>query len=169
MKENSTLFFWLFIFLAVPYWAQAQTIREMNNDKWHYEIEGVGIGDDGTYMIRIWSFSNTPVLMDNQEKKNAVHGVIFCGFGDGDNGVTEKKPLAESPQVEEQFSDFFNHFFSNEGTYSQYIASIAEGTLKVIKINKKSYKIGVILSVEKDLLRDYLEDSNIIKGLESGF
>ena len=38
-----------------------------------------------------------------------------------------------------------------------------------IKISRKEYKIGVIVSVNKKLLRDELEAAGIIRGLSSGF
>ena len=38
-----------------------------------------------------------------------------------------------------------------------------------VKVGKNEYKVGVVISVSKDLLRKDLEAAGIIKGLGAGF
>ena len=49
-------------------------------DVLNYEIEGAGVGTQGTYLVKVWVVSkkNKPNL--NLIKKCAVHGVLFRGF-----------------------------------------------------------------------------------------
>lgn len=170
LQKYTLLLCVMFGFISYAQSPKSKKMQEPPSDNlWHYDIECVGIGDDGTYMIRVWTYSTTPQIANNQDKKNAVHGIIFRGFEDGEGGATAKEPLAKIKDVEQQYSDFFKDFFSDNGMYINYIAAVATGSTKVIKTGKASYKIGVIISVAKDQLRKDLEKAGVIKSLDSGF
>lgn len=136
---------------------------------WVYEIEPVGVGSQGTYLIKVWSYSKKPLVAIEQAKKNAVHGIIFKGFL-GVNGIPGQRPLTNNPNLEIEQAEFFKNFFDG-GKYMKFVnvsndgAVAAEDRLKV----GKEYKIGVIVSVNVAGLRKDLEDGGILKGLSSGF
>ncbi|HRZ97485.1 MAG TPA: hypothetical protein P5084_08015 [Paludibacter sp.] len=136
---------------------------------WNYEIEPVGIGTQGTYLIKVWSYSRNPVLAIEQAKKNAVHGIIFKGFGRIE-GIPGQHPLTNNPNLETEQAEFFRNFFANGGKYMKFVnvsndgAIAAEDRLKV----GKEYKIGVIVSVNVAGLRKDLEEAGMIKSLDSG-
>lgn len=136
---------------------------------WVYEIEPVGVGSQGTYLIKVWSYSKKPLVAIEQAKKNAVHGIIFKGFL-GENGIPGQRPLTNNPNLEIEQAEFFKNFFDG-GKYMKFVnvsndgAVAAEDRLKV----GKEYKIGVIVSVNVAGLRKDLEDGGILKGLSSGF
>jgi len=136
---------------------------------WVYEIEPVGVGSQGTYLIKVWSYSKKPLVALEQAKKNAVHGIIFKGFL-GVNGIPGQRPLTNNPNLEIEQAEFFKNFFDG-GKYMKFVnvsndgAVAAEDRLKV----GKEYKIGVIVSVNVAGLRKDLEDGGILKGLSSGF
>jgi len=136
---------------------------------WVYEIEPVGVGAQGTYLIKVWSYSKKPLVALEQAKKNAVHGIIFKGFL-GVNGIPGQRPLTNNPNLEIEQAEFFKNFFDG-GKYMKFVnvsndgAVAAEDRLKV----GKEYKIGVIVSVNVAGLRKDLEDGGILKGLSSGF
>jgi hypothetical protein len=149
--------------------------RQRKADKatreWRYEIECAGIGKDGTYLIKVWSYSKNPKVATTQAKKNAIHGVIFKGFSGGGQGCTSQRPLAPSPSIEEEKADFFDPFFEEGGKFMKYVSESADGNVDAsdrVKVGKE-YKIGVLVSVSKDALRKDLEAAGIIKGLTSGF
>jgi hypothetical protein len=149
--------------------AKKKAMRDM--DAFRYEIECVGTGVEGTYLIKVWTYSKKPKVAIEQSKKNAVHGVIFKGFAGGGRGCTSQKPLASSPEVEDQFSDFFDKFFADGGDYMKYVSLSNDGSIDSedrLKVGKE-YKIGVVVSVMKDQLRKDLEKAGIIKSLDSGF
>lgn len=143
-----------------------------NSNPWRYEIEAVQTGSQGTFLIKVWSYSKTPELAIEQSKKNAVHGIIFQGFA-GKQGVPGQKPLANSSSLEYEKADFFNDFFSDYGgRYMKFVSLTTDGSVSAqdrLKIDKKTYKIGVVVSVNVSLLRKDLEDAGIIKKLGSGF
>jgi hypothetical protein len=140
-----------------------------NTKHWRYEIEGVGEGSEGTYLVKIWSYSRKPNIAIEQAKKNAVHAIIFQGYV-GNFRIASQPPLVKDPGIEDSKSDFFDPFFENGGYYMKYVSISNDGSISAedrIKIDKE-YKIGVIVSVRKDLLRKDLENAGIIKSLSSG-
>lgn len=136
---------------------------------WEYEIEPVSVGTQGTYLIKVWSYSRNPELAIEQAKRNAVHGVIFKGFG-GISGVPGQHPLADSPNLEVEQAEFFRNFFANGGKYMKFVNITNDGSVAAedrLKIGKE-YKIGVVVSVNVAGLRRDLEEAGIIRSLGSG-
>lgn len=154
--------------------AQSKKRKKANKEteQWHYEIECVGTGMQGTYLIKVWSYSKKPDVAINQAKKNAIHGVIFKGFVGGAQGCTSQKSLVRNSNIEQEKKSFFKEFFSDGGKYMKFVSLTTDGSVAAsdrLKISKKEYKIGVIVSVRKDDLRKDLESAGIIKTLSSGF
>ena len=135
--------------------------------EWRYDIECAGSGEQGTYLIKVWTYSKKANVPSDLMKKNAVHGIIFRGFS-GQQGCTSQKPIAQTPSVYQEKEDFFKAFFANGGTFLKY-ANITSPTPETVKVGKNEYKVGVVISVSKDLLRKDLEAAGIIKGLGAGF
>lgn len=130
-----------------------------------YDIECAGNGTQGTYLVKVWSYSSSKKVAREQSRKNAVHGVIFKGFAGGD-GCVGQRPLVSKPGAEMEHAEYFSSFFSSEAL--KY-ASIVNGTDEVVKIGSLRYKVGCVVSVQKDQLRKALEAAGIIRGLNSGF
>lgn len=163
----------LVAFLTSPYICMAQSKKKADKEtaEWRYEIEAVGTGTQGTYQIKVWSYSKNPETAIEQAKKNAVHGIIFKGFPNKDR-VPGQKALAQSPNLEQEKEDFFKDFFNTGKKYQKFVTLTNNGAIAAgdrIKIGKKEYKIGVIVSVNVAGLRKDLEAAGILKGLGSGF
>lgn len=140
-------------------------------EAWRYEIECAGVGTDGTYLVKVWSYSKKPTIAITQAKKNAVHGIIFKGFGGDGRSCASQKAMASNPNIEAEKVDFFEPFFEEGGKYMKYVSESTDGIVDAgdrMKVGKE-YKIGVIVSVSKDALRKDLEAAGIIRGLSSGF
>lgn len=163
-------FLLLLLTAAICFPMTAATIRQKKADKdtnqFRYEIECAGNAIQGTYLVKVWSYSKKASVAENQCRKNAVHGVIFKGYGGG-QGCVSQRPLANQPGVEDQYKDYFKEFFAEGGEFQKY-ASIMEGTVETVKVGRE-YKVGVVVSVRKDDLRKALEAAGIIKTLNSGF
>jgi hypothetical protein len=162
----------IILLLGFTFMVQAQAKRKADKDTeaWRYEIEAVQTGVQGTYLVKIWSYSKKPDIAIEQAKKNAVHGIIFRGFA-GIPGVTGQKPLASNVNLEEEKADFFKPFFSDRGKYMKFVSVTNDGAVAAedrLKVGKE-YKIGVIVSVDVMGLRKDLEDAGIIKKLGAGF
>ena len=137
---------------------------------WVYEIEPVGVGTQGSYLIKVWSYSKKPMVALEQAKKNAVHGIIFKGFT-GIQGVPGQRPLTNNPNLEVEQAEFFKNFFAEGGKYMKFVNITNDGSVAAedrLKIGKE-YKIGVVVSVNVAGLRKDLEDAGMVRGLSSGF
>lgn len=172
MRKRLSVFISLFL-LGIIFCAQLNAMGKKKEDKgtflWKYEIECEGVGVQGTYLLKVWTYSNKPDNAIEQAKKNAVHGVIFKGFGSGDRKCPTQKPLARNPNLENEKKEFFKDFFSDGGKYQKFVTLTADGAIgpgDIQKIDKKKYKVGVVVSVSKDLLRKDLEEAGVIKKLD---
>lgn len=159
-----SLFFILCAFSVITSCGSASKLSKADTP-WTYEIESVGVGADGTYAIRVWSYYKNAKMPLEVAKRNAVHAVIFKGVPAG-NGAASQPPMVTG-QLSASDTAFFDNFFMAD--YQNYINSVANSSLRIIKLRAREYKIGYVVSVAKDNLRKYLENQGVIKGLSSGF
>ena len=138
--------------------------------EWRYEIQCAGIGADGYYLIKVFTYSNKKKLPMEQAKKNAVHGILFKGFpGDNTIGCGTQKPICTNPNIEFEKKEFFDTFFADGGgTYMKFVADSSDGHIDPNDCTKvgREYKVGVLVSVNKAELRKYLEAAGIIRSLK---
>jgi hypothetical protein len=139
---------------------------------WRYELEALATGVQGTYQIKVWSYSKNVETATEQVKKNAIHGIIFKGFPNKGREQGQK-PLARHPNAYDENEKFFTEFFkTGSGDYLKFVTLANNGQIGAgdrIKISKKEYKIGIVVSVNVAELRKYLESNGIIKSLSNGF
>lgn len=128
-----------------------------------YDIEGMGTGQQGTYLVKVYVYSKESSATTEEFKYAAVHGVIFRGFSG--KGFGTQKPIAK-PEIQTQHEDYFNTFFNN-GDYATY-AQVVNPVADRVKVGKE-YKIAATVLVSKDELRKTLEGAGIILSLSSGF
>jgi len=162
----------LIVFCAFSFssFSQAKSKAEKDTKNWRYEIELVGEGQEGTYLVKIWSYSKKPKIAIEQAKKNAVHGVVFQQLI-GSGKISSKPPIVSDPGVETAKADFFDPFFEDGGAYKKYVSVSNDGSIAPedrLKVGKE-YKIGVIVSVRKDMLKQDLIKAGVVKSLNSGF
>lgn len=137
--------------------------------EWRYELESQVTGPQNSKVIKVWSFSKDPKIAQRQASKNAIHGVIFKGAaGNKERRVTQVLPLVTNPKIEAEYADFFTTFFADGGDFMRYV-TVTSGSDEILKIEKKMYKVGVIVTVQYDALRKMLEEKGIVKKLNSGF
>lgn len=157
-----------FLIFATIFLASCSSASKLNraDQPFAYEVESVGVGADGTYAIRIWSFSKKPEITMVKPQQNAIHATLFRGIPAG-GGATAQPALIPSDSQYNHDSPFFQEFFKSD--YQRFVNSVAKGSVQVVKSGRREYKIGYVMSIAKDNLRRYLEEQGIIKGLSSGF
>jgi hypothetical protein len=168
--KNVCLLLLLLTSFSITTNAQARKKAEKDTEEWRYEIEAVQTGTQGSYLIKVWSYSKKPNIAIEQAKKNAVHGIIFKGFT-GTSTVPGQKALASNVNLEEEKKDFFKPFFEDGGKYMKFVSTSNDGAVAAedrMKIGKE-YKVGVIVTVNVSALRKDLEAAGIIKSLGAGF
>ena len=141
-------------------------LSQTSTGRFQYELEGISNGSQGTYLVKVWTYSNDAKVDIEICKKNAVHGVIFKGYP-AHGTVRPQNPLVKEPGAEQQFADYFDKFFADGGEYNKYVR-VTGGSQEVIKVGT-SYHVGIMVSVSKDQLRKALEAAGIVKGLGYGF
>lgn len=166
MKTNRVIILCLLVAFFMSSSVNAKDDKK-NAEQWKYDIECAGAGSEGTFLVKVWSYAKKPNIPTDEMKKNAVHGVLFRGFG-GVQGCTAQKAIIKNLAVQNEKADYFNTFFGNGGTFLKY-ASVVSATPEIIKVAKNQYKVGLIISISKDQLRKDLEAADIIKSLSSGF
>ncbi|MDR0619349.1 MAG: hypothetical protein LBG17_05570 [Bacteroidales bacterium] len=172
MKKLIIIIFAVIATFMVLQQVNAQAISKKKADKataqWKYELEGAGVGTQGTYLVKVWTYSKNKNVAIEQCKKNAVHGIIFKGFAGNDKVRSGQKPLAKNPAIEKENADFFKVFFQNGGKYMAFVTCSADAANELIKVGKE-YKAGVVVSVNVSELRKSLEAAGIIRSLSDGF
>lgn len=145
---------------------------DANTVSWVYDVElGQHTATQGAKMIKIWSIAPNAMAALKQAPKNAVHAVIFKGVPANKYG-SEVKPLDRTSRADIDHAEFFKTFFAEGGKYMQFVTLVNNGNIApgdLIKVGKKDYKVGVLVTVRYDDLRKYLESEGIVKSLASGF
>ena len=141
-------------------------LSKTDTGRFQYELEGVSNGSQGTYLVKVWTYSSSKTANIETCKKNAVHGIIFKGYAAGNN-IRPQGPLVKDPGAESVYADYFNNFFKDGGEYNRYV-TVTSGTQETVKVGKR-YKVGLVVSVSKDQLRKTLEAAGIVKSLGYGF
>ena len=54
---------------SVVLYSQAKKKANKDTENWRYEIEVVQTGTQGTYLIKVWSYSKKPAVAIEQAKK----------------------------------------------------------------------------------------------------
>lgn len=158
------------ICFSIVSFGQARKKAEKDTEAWRYEIEVVQQGAQGTYLIKVWSYSKKPDIAIEQAKKNAVHGIIFKGYT-GKGSVSGQPALARNVNLEAEKADFFKPFFEDGGKYMKFVSVSNDGAVAAedrMKVGKE-YKVGVVVSVNVSALRKDLEAAGVIKGIADPF
>ena len=133
----------------------------------NYEVECLGTGSQGSQLLKVWGYGKTPEDAVIQAKRNAVHAVIFKGITAGQGCM--KRPILTDAGIEEAHADYFKAFFEPAGKYLSFVSLSGEGVQDRIKVDKKTYKVAINVSVMHTALRQELEAAGIAKKLGAGF
>jgi len=173
MKKGVYKLFLFAIICAVALPLGAQTRKErkiLYNSQYNYEIEPVGVGQDGTKVFKVWGYGKKVEDAVMNAKEAAVAACIFKGLPGG-QGSAPTPPICSEPNAEVKHEQYFENFFKVGGKYLQFIALTNDGDpagedrLKI----KKGYKVAIYVQVMYDALRKQLEADGIARRLDSGF
>jgi hypothetical protein len=133
----------------------------------NYEVQFIRTGVEGTILFKIFSYGKNYDKALENAKPDAVKAVIFKGIP----GSDLMRPMVKEYEISTSQRDFFEDFFSS-GYYLNFVSISGDGSVDprdVLKIKRRQYKVGVVVSVQKNNLRKYLEEVDIVKALDSGF
>lgn len=176
MKTFRNLSLFLILFFGVGLMANAQEKYSRKEKKAHYssdynyEVQIMGVGQDGTKVMKVSGYGKKVEDAIIEAKMNAVASVIFKGIPGG-SGAAATPAILTDPNAGEKHAEYFETFFSPGGKYLQFITMTTDGMpsgqdrMKM----KKGYKVFIYSQVMYNALRKQLETDGIARRLDSGF
>jgi len=172
MKKLNLLLVLIFI-MGTSIEMFSQNVQGRRKKLWandmNYEAVVVGIGADGTKLIKVWAYAKKIPIAKMKAKQNAIAACLFKGIhGSRDKNI---KPIVTDPREAESHEAYFNKFFDFEqGAYVRYVGVTNDATGKDIIKQKGGmwrggYKVGMVVSVNYDALRKEMEREGIVKKL----
>jgi len=168
--RKSIFTFILLVLATSTLFSQTRKERKaMYDSQYNYEIACLGVGNDGTKLIKVWGYGKKVDNAIYDAKRTAVAAVIFRGVPAG-NGAAPTPSLLPIDGYEKSM-DFFDEFFKDGGMYLSFVNLTTDGTpggKDNIKMSH-GYKVAVSASINFNELRKYLQDKGIVKRLDAGF
>jgi hypothetical protein len=166
----------LVVLLAFTNYADAQTKHSRKDRKAHYnssynyEVQIMGVGQDGTKVMKVWGYGKRVEDAIIEAKMNAVASVIFKGIPGG-HGAAATPALLTDPNAGDKHADYFEKFFSPGGKYLQFLTMTTDGmpSGQDRMSIKGGFKVAIYAQVMYDALRKQLEADGIARRLDSGF
>ncbi len=149
-------------------------VRKMEyNSQYNYEVATIAVGVDGTKLVKVWGYGPDVEEATRNAKELGIACAIFRGFPPASNGAAAKTPpIVTDPDAPTKHAAFFEEFFVPGGKYLQYVNLSTDAPPSGedrVKVNKKTYKVGVVLSISFDELRKDLEKAGVARSLNQGF
>ena len=141
------------------------------NSQYNYEVATLAVGVDGTKLVKVWGYGKTAEDAVRNAKELGVACAIFRGFPAGSNGSAAPTPaILTDANAATTHEDYFVKFFEPGGKYLQYVNLSTDGIpTDRVKVNKKTYQVGVEMSIAYDELRKEMERQGFARKLNSGF
>ena len=165
---------WLLLLLSLvllppdSYGQSRKERKQLFNSTTNYEIQMLGVGQDGTKVFKIWAYGKNVDAAIVTAKMQAVRACLFRGLPG--SGHTSASPAIcdGGAAAEQQHADFFRTFFATGGNYLNYVNITTDGVpsgqdrLKV----KGGYKVGLKVQVLYNNLRKAMEQEGFAKKLD---
>ena len=163
----------LLVTLCLLCFIQCSTRKNMKalwKSPYNIEIMTLGVGQDGTKLVKAWANARKPELALIQAEKNAVAAAIFKGLPGG-SGSAPTPAICPDQNKLEKNTAFFENFFETGGKYLQFITLTNDGMpggKDRIRMSR-GYKVGVKATLAYDNLREYLEKEGLANSMDQGF
>lgn len=131
---------------------------------YNFQTECLGTEYDGSVTVRSWGKGRNRFDAVEQAKKEAVRTILFKNMRNSNQpGCDQIIPLLNSENYLINHSKFFNDFFKDGGTYTQFVSNEDESFMsKSRNKSKNEVTFGVIVRVKRSELRDYLVENEIL-------
>ena len=139
----------------------------MKINDYKYQIECISLETDGYISLKIWNPKSGNSYKSVQAQKDAIHSILYTGIA-GTNGCTTQRALLNCSEEIEKFKKIKKEFFNAKGKWILFTRSSEIETTLPTNISDKKWKVYKV-SVNKDAIRKYLEENQIIKSLNTGF
>lgn len=147
----------LLFFAFIPF-AQSQSL---------YQNECTEISNDGHITLKIWNPEKGKKYKMEDAKKDAIRVFLFNGIASSKQCIGQK-PLLQNEQEKSDFEKISRDFFNTNGTWQTYIHSSSFENTLPDKFGEKNWNVYQI-TVDRTMLKKYLEEQEIIKPINTGF
>lgn len=126
-----------------------------------YDTECLGKNYDGTQILKAWGTGETRQAAQIRAYQEALQEILFEGIRNG-NSDCESVPLITEADAREKYQSYFNHFFSKEGRFREFV-SLAEKK-GIERNNRSDFKNAYAYVIEVNIpsLKRQLQTDNII-------
>lgn len=132
--------------------------------KYQFECSSI---NDGSITLKIWNQKKGEKLKIHQAQQSAVKTLLYNGIPQSDDCIGQK-PILNNSEAVEKFKAIENEFFAKKGIWLTFTRSANPYNIEPqILADEKSKAYSLIIN--KDLLRKYLEEKEIIKSINSIF
>lgn len=132
-----------------------------------YQNECAGISNDGNITLKIWNPDKGKRYKMENAQKDAIRVILHNGIASNKECVGQK-PLLKTSNEKKEFERKLNNFFEKNGEWHTYTHSSKIATTLPEKIGEKDWKVYQV-TVNRNLLKKYLEEKEVIKPIKSGF
>ncbi len=139
------------IVLAMICFVNCSTKKEL------YQINCVSIENEGYVKLKITNLIKPLEYQIESANKDALKAILYSGYTS--TQCQTQKPLLRQTTDIENFKKIESNFFSNKGIWKTFIRNATN----------EQNTTGFEIMINKDQLRKYLEEKQIIKSLNNGF
>lgn len=133
----------------------------------NYQNECVNIENDGHITMKIWNPKKGKRYKIEQAQKDAIYTILYSGISSNKSCIPQK-PILKNQTELKKFKKIETEFFKTKGVWLTYIHSSSVENALPEKIGEKDWKVYQV-SVNRNLLKKYLEENEIIKPINTGF
>jgi hypothetical protein len=140
-----------FAFLLLFCFVNCSTKKEL------YQINCVSIENEGYVKLKITNLIKPLEYQIESANKDAVKSILYSGYTS--TQCQTQKPILRQLTDIENFKKIQSNFFSKNGVWKTFVRNDSN----------EQNATGFEVMVNKDQLRKYLEEKQIIKSLNNGF
>ena len=129
---------------------------------YNFDIACLAMDPDGTQTLRTWGQGKNRSEAIEQAKKKALEEVLFKGVTAG-SGEWDQRPIVTEVNAQQRHEDYFTKFFEDGGEYRNYVWLDEKGTSRIKSESATVENWGMVVSINRDKLRDKLIKDKIIK------
>jgi|SRR5690554_3423582 hypothetical protein len=155
--KNNFVIAILLLFAFVPI-IQSQSI---------YQNECMEISNDGHITVKIWNPKKGKRYKMKDAQRDALQVVLINGIASNKQCIGQK-PLLQNEKENSGFDKISKDFFKTNGNWLTYIHSSKIENALPDKIGEKNWKVYQV-TVDRRMLKKYLEEQEIIKPINTGF
>lgn len=148
----------IILFFAFVPFVQSQSL---------YQNECTEISNDGHITLKIWNPEKGRKYKMQNAQKDAISVILLNGTASNKQCIGQK-PLLQNEKEKTNFEKISKDFFKTKGNWQTYVhSSNLENTIPD-RVGEKNWNLYLI-TVDRTMLKKYLEEQEIIKPLNTGF